>query len=193
MKRKGSVSRKTHETDIQVAITLDGSGKADINTGIGFLDHMLTALSRHSGMDLKIKAGGDLHIDDHHTTEDVGICLGQALEKALGDKKGINRFGWALCPMDEALARVALDLSGRTTFIFDCEESSLYNLRGDSIFEFFKALSRECPMTLHMDVLRGQNTHHVLESLFKSLAKALQQAVKISGSEKTVPSTKGAL
>jgi len=191
MKREGSVSRKTRETDIQVNLALDGCGKTKVKTGIGFLDHMLTTLASHSRMDLEITAQGDLHIDDHHTVEDVGICLGQALYKALGDKSGIQRFGWALCPMDEALTRVALDLSGRTTFVFFCKEDALYNLRGDSLLEFFKSLSRECPMTLHLDVLRGENKHHVLESLFKSLAKALQQAVQISGDE--VPSTKGAL
>lgn len=192
MRRKSHISRKNRETDIQASINLDGSGQTDIDTGIGFLDHMLITLAHHSDMDIQIKASGDLHIDNHHTTEDVGICLGQAFEKSLGDRKGISRFGWAFCPMDEALTRVALDLSGRFTFVFGCEINALHHLRGDSVLEFFRAFARECPMTLHLAVLRGENKHHVFESLFKSLAKALKQAIQISSDNKPFPSTKGA-
>ena len=194
MKRTGEISRKTRETEIQVSIELDGNGNADVQTGIGFFDHMLETLARHSGINLKVQAQGDLQVDDHHTVEDVGICLGKAIKEALKDKKGINRFGWALCPMDEALVRVALDLSGRPHFVFESPVvlDKVETLQGESVPEFFKALTFGCEATLHIDYIRGENTHHVVESLFKSFGRALKQAVSIVDKE-TIPSTKGIL
>jgi imidazoleglycerol-phosphate dehydratase len=195
MKRIGDISRKTRETDIQIRCNLDGKGKAEITTGIGFFDHMLDSLARHSGTDLIIRAKGDLHVDDHHTVEDVGLCLGEAIRKALGDKKGIARFGWALCPMDEALARTAIDLSGRPYFVFTSvlELENVENLQGESLPEFFRAVSNSGEMNLHLDLIRGENTHHAIEVLFKSFAKALKQAISVDPNQKSVPSTKGVL
>ncbi len=195
MKRIGEISRKTKETEIVVRCDLDGTGRAEIETGIGFFDHMLDSLSRHSGMDLKIQARGDLHVDDHHTVEDVGLCLGEAIRKALGEKMGIQRFGWALCPMDEALARTAVDLSGRPYFVFTSvmELENVENLQGESLPEFFRAVANSGEMNLHLDLLRGENTHHAIEVLFKSFARALKQAVAIDPNQTSVPSTKGVL
>ena len=195
MKRIGEISRKTKETEIVIRCDLNGTGRAEIETGIGFFDHMLDSLSRHSGVDLKIQAKGDLHVDDHHTVEDVGLCLGEAICKALGDKKGIQRFGWALCPMDEALARTALDLSGRPCFVFTSvmELENVDNLQGESLPEFFRAISNSGKINLHLDLIRGENTHHAIEVLFKSFAQALKQAVAIDPNQRSVPSTKGVL
>jgi imidazoleglycerol-phosphate dehydratase len=195
MKRIGEISRKTKETEIAVRCYLDGTGRAEIETGIGFLDHMLDSLARHSSIDLNIKANGDLHVDDHHTVEDVGLCLGEAIRKALGDKKGIKRFGWALCPMDEALARTAIDLSGRPYFVFTSvlELENVENLQGESLPEFFRAVANSGKMNLHLDLIRGENTHHAIEVLFKSYAKALEQAIAVNPNQKLVPSTKGVL
>ncbi len=195
MKRTGEISRKTKETDIQVWIELDGKGNADIQTGIGFFDHMLETLARHSGINLKVQAQGDLQVDDHHTVEDVGICLGKAIKEALRDKKGINRFGWALCPMDEALVRVALDLSGRPYFVFDSPLTldRVETLQGESVPEFFRAIAFGSEAALHIDCIRGENTHHLIESLFKTFARALKQAVSITKDKKTIPSTKEVL
>jgi imidazoleglycerol-phosphate dehydratase len=195
MKRIGEISRKTKETEIVVRCNLDGTGQAEIETGIGFFDHMLDSLSRHSGMDLKIQAKGDLHVDDHHTVEDVGLCLGEAIRKALGNKKGIQRFGWALCPMDEALARTAIDLSGRPYFVFTSvmELENVDNLQGESLSEFFRAVANSGEMNLHLDLIRGENTHHAIEVLFKSFARALKQAIVVDPKQKSVPSTKGIL
>jgi imidazoleglycerol-phosphate dehydratase len=195
MKRIGEISRKTKETDIFIRCNLDGTGRAEIETGIGFFDHMLDSLSRHSGMDLKIQAKGDLHVDDHHTVEDVGLCLGEAIRKALGNKKGIQRFGWALCPMDEALARTAIDLSGRPYFVFTSvmELENVDNLQGESLSEFFRAVANSGEMNLHLDLIRGENTHHAIEVLFKSFARALKQAIVVDPKQKSVPSTKGIL
>jgi imidazoleglycerol-phosphate dehydratase len=194
MNRTGALSRKTRETEIKISVNLDGKGDADIQTGIGFFDHMLETLARHSGIDLKIQAHGDLQVDDHHTVEDVGICLGKAINQALKDKKGINRFGWALCPMDEALVRVALDLSGRPHFVFESPVTldNVETLQGESVPEFFKAMTFGCEATLHIDCVRGDNTHHLVESLFKTFARALKQAVAIVN-KGTIPSTKGML
>ncbi len=196
MKRDAKVTRKTKETDITVQLNLDGRGKASVETGIGFFNHMLETLALHSFIDLEVKAVGDLKVDDHHTIEDVGIAFGETLLQALGEKKRINRFGWALCPMDEALARAAVDISGRPYFILDCSDSSsrfLGNLPGKSIAEFFRGFTVGAKATLHLDLLRGQNRHHAVEALFKAFGKALNQAVMVRFLDETVPSTKGVL
>lgn len=186
-----SVSRSTKETQIQCTVELYGQGVSDIKTGIGFFDHMLEQLSKHSGMDLNIQSTGDLHIDDHHSVEDVAICLGQALKKALGPKVGIQRYG-ATLPMDEARAEVLIDLSGR--FYFDCKaefkSEKLGELKTEMIPHFFRSLAENMGMTLHISV-DGENDHHKVEILFKAFAKALKQALKKSGTG--VPSTKGSL
>jgi len=195
MPRKTKIERKTGETQIRVELNLDGTGKSTIQTGIGFLDHMLSALSKHSRIDLKITAKGDLEVDDHHTVEDTGICIGQALAKALDDKTGIQRFGWACCPMDESLTRVAIDLSGRPHFIwnFPMNLLTIGAFRTETVPEFFQGLAIGSAMTLHMDLIRGRNLHHSLESLYKSFAKALQQAVAVNSGDTSIPSTKGML
>ena len=195
MKRTGRIQRKTKETDIQIAVDLDGKGQCDIRTGIGFFDHMLETLSHHSLIDMTIKVEGDLNVDEHHTVEDTGLCLGQALNQALGDKSGIRRFGWASCPMDEALARSVVDLCGRPNFVLKWENlpKSLKEIESDTILEFFRALATESRMCLHLDCLRGKNRHHILEALFKSLALALRRAVEKDEKRKAVPSTKGVL
>ena len=193
MKRTAKIIRDTKETQIKLRLDLDGSGETDIKTGIGFFDHMIDSLARHSNMDLSIQVKGDLHVDDHHTIEDTGICLGQAILEAVGDKKGINRFGWSLCPMDEALARCALDFSGRPFTIFESvvDLENVENLQGESVSEFFRAVATAAQLTLHLDLLRGENTHHAIEILFKAFAQALKQAKTINGD--TLPSTKGIL
>ncbi|MBN2104106.1 imidazoleglycerol-phosphate dehydratase HisB [bacterium] len=195
MPRKAKVERKTEETNIRVELNLDGTGKAAIETGIGFFDHMLNALSRHSLIDLKITAKGDLEVDEHHTVEDVGICIGQALTKAMGDKSGIQRFGWACCPMDESLTRVAIDLSGRPHFVwnFPMNLLSIGSFHTETIPEFFQGLAIGSAMTLHIDLIRGRNLHHAVESLYKSFAKALQHALAVNPGNPSVPSTKGTL
>jgi imidazoleglycerol-phosphate dehydratase len=195
MARKATINRKTKETRITLSLNLDGSGKSEISTGIGFFDHMLESFAKHGQFDLAVKAEGDLHVDDHHTVEDVGLCLGQAVAKAIGDKKGISRFGWALCPMDESLARAALDLSGRPYCV--CEipinPHKLGEMHGTTMPEFFRAVSTEAGMTLHLDVLRGKNLHHAIEALFKAFARALNQAISPFGNPGDLPSTKGTL
>lgn len=195
MARTAKIDRKTKETRITLELNLDGTGKADVSTGIGFFDHMLEAIARHGGFDLTVKAEGDLHVDDHHTVEDVGLCLGQAIARAVGDKKGIGRFGWALCPMDESLARAALDLSGRPFCVCEIPVNphKLGDMHGTTVPEFFRAVSAEAGMTLHLNVLRGQNLHHAVEALFKAFARALNQAVSAFGNPDELPSTKGAL
>ncbi len=195
MSRKAKISRKTGETDIRVEIDLDGSGKSVIKTGIGFFDHMLTAFSRHSLIDLKVTAKGDLEVDEHHTVEDVGICIGKAVAEALGEKTGIQRFGSACCPMDEALTRVALDLSGRPHFVWEFPMNLMRvgSFSTETVPEFFQGLSIGCGMTLHMDLIRGRNLHHAVESLFKSFAKALQQSILQNPRDLQVPSTKGVI
>jgi imidazoleglycerol-phosphate dehydratase len=193
--RVAEISRQTKETKIQLALNLDGSGAAAIKTGVGFFDHMLDLLSRHSLIDLNIEAQGDLHIDAHHTVEDVGIVLGQAIEKSLGDKRGIYRYGWAIVPMDECLAQVAIDLSGRPAFVFNVK------FRGDSIGdfpvelveEFFKSVATNAKLNLHLTVPYGGNNHHIAEAIFKATAKALRQAVSNDPRNPQVPSTKGTL
>jgi len=196
MARTVSLARKTLETDITLTLSLDGSGKADIATGIGFLDHMLTALARHALFDLTLRASGDLHIDFHHTTEDVGIVLGQAVAQALGDKRGIARFGQALVPMDEALAEVAIDVSGRPFLAWDVvfAQPKIGEMDTELFEEFFRALAFNALITLHVARRAGQNAHHVAEACFKATARALRMAVAIDPRVgDAVPSTKGAL
>jgi imidazoleglycerol-phosphate dehydratase len=193
--RRAEITRKTKETQVRVAIDLDGSGRCAPKTGVGFFDHMLELLGRHSLMDLEVEAEGDLQVDAHHTVEDVGIVLGQALEKSLGDKRGIHRYGWAIVPMDESLAQVAIDLSGRPAFVFRVEfkGDSIGNFPVELIEEFFKALAVNAKMNLHVSVPYGTNNHHISEAIFKATARALRQAVSIDPRSNEVPSTKGTL
>ena len=177
--RKASISRKTVETTIEVSIDLDGTGIYDNQTGVGFFDHMLDQLSRHALIDMKIRAKGDLHIDDHHTVEDTGIALGQALAKALGDKKGIRRYGSCLLPMDEALVRAALDLSGRPFLVWnlDLPSSKIGTFDTELVREFFTAFAMQGGITLNIEKLSGLNSHHIVEATFKAVARALREAV----------------
>jgi imidazoleglycerol-phosphate dehydratase len=194
--RKAAVKRKTKETDIEVEIDLDGVGNNSISTGIGFFDHMLDLLSRHSRIDMAIKAKGDLHIDHHHTTEDVGIALGQAVKQALGDMKGIVRYASVHMPMDEALTRVALDISGRPMLVFKAEfgRDKVGAFDTELVREWFNAFAVNAGITLHVETLYGSNDHHIAESCFKGLARALRTAVAIDPrAAGEVPSTKGTL
>lgn len=193
--RKSELHRKTSETDILLEMELDGEGAADISTGIGFFDHMLVLLSHHAAFDLKLKAEGDLEVDQHHTVEDIGLCLGKALAEALGDKKGITRYGWALLPMDEALCLVALDLSGRPylSYEVDLPVQLLADFDPTCVREFLQALVNAGGLTLHVKGLHGDNPHHILEAVFKGLGRALQAAVRKDASTRDVPSTKGTL
>ena len=194
--RTGTVDRKTKETSISVAVDLDGSGRSQISTGIGFLDHMLDQLSRHSLMDLKVEAKGDLHIDFHHTTEDSGIVLGQAVAKALGDKQGIARYASLHLPMDETLTRVAVDVSGRPYLIWKVafSQPKLGEMDTELFREFFQAFAQNAGITLHVENLYGDNNHHIAETCFKGLARALRAAIAIDPRQAgRVPSTKGTL
>ncbi len=194
--RQAAITRTTTETAIGVAVNLDGSGVYDIATGIGFLDHMLAQLSRHSLIDVKLHAKGDLHIDFHHTTEDTGIALGQAVAQALGDKKGITRFGHAYAPMDETLSRVALDISGRPYLVWkvDFRRDKLGDMDTELFKEWFGAFAQHAGITLHVENLYGENNHHIIESCFKALARALRTALTIDPrAADSVPSTKGSL
>jgi imidazoleglycerol-phosphate dehydratase len=193
--RKANINRQTKETKIELAINLDGRGQASVSTGVGFFDHMLDLLSRHSLIDLDVTADGDLHVDAHHTVEDVGIVLGQALDKALGDKRGISRYGWAIVPMDESLAQVAVDLSGRSALAFRVNFTgpTIGDFPTELVEEFLRALSANARMNLHVTVPYGTNNHHIAEAVFKSLARALRQAVSRDPRSDEVPSTKGAL
>lgn len=195
MSRKASIARKTTETDIKVELDLDGSGKYQINTGIGFFDHMLELFSKHSSIDLNIQAKGDLHVDEHHTVEDVGIVLGQALSKALGEKKGIERYGFLL-PMDEALAQVALDLGGRSGFVWDVEfKREMINDMPTELFEhFFQSFADNLKANLHVILRYGKNDHHKSEAIFKCVARALRFAISQDPrNAELMPSTKGSL
>ncbi|NTU53237.1 MAG: imidazoleglycerol-phosphate dehydratase HisB [Chlorobiaceae bacterium] len=191
--RIASYCRKTAETDITATINLDGSGESSIDTGVVFLDHMLTSFSRHSGIDVQILCSGDLDVDDHHTVEDVGLVLGNAIIDALGDKQGIGRYGWSIIPMDEALARCSVDLGGRSYCVFKAEFSRpvIQGLSTEMVEHFFVSLSRTMNANLHLAVLEGKNTHHMIEALFKSLAYAMKQAVRFEGG--AVKSTKGVI
>ena len=193
--RNATITRRTNETDIEVVLDLDGSGERSIATGVGFLDHMLDQVARHAGLTLTVRAEGDRHIDDHHTVEDVGIALGQALSRALGDKAGIVRYGDCLLPMDEALTRVALDLSGRPFLVFRTEFRAAKVGAFDTqlVREFFVALAMNARLTLHIETLYGDNDHHVAESCFKGFARALRTAIRVEAAEGAIPSTKGAL
>src|SRR6188472_1867570 len=194
--RKGSVKRTTKETAIEVELDLDGRGTADISTGIGFLDHMLELLARHARIDLTVKAKGDLHIDHHHTTEDVGIALGQAVKRALGEMRGITRYADVHVPMDEALTRVALDISGRPFLVFKAQFSrdKVGDFDTELVQEWFQAFAMNSGITLHAECLYGSNDHHIAESCFKGLARALRAAVAIDPRARDeVPSTKGTL
>ncbi len=194
--RSASVSRKTNETDIEVSLTLDGTGKYDIETGVGFLDHMLEQLARHSLMDITMRVKGDLHVDQHHTTEDAGIALGQAFTKALGDKKGITRYGSCDLPMDETLTRVALDISGRPYLIWnvDFTRDKIGDMDTELFREWFQAFSQHAGITLHVNNEYGENNHHIVETCYKALARALRVAISIDeGQADRIPSTKGSL
>ncbi|ERL97208.1 imidazoleglycerol-phosphate dehydratase [Rhodobacteraceae bacterium HIMB11] len=194
--RSATITRNTAETQISVTINLDGTGQYDNQTGVGFFDHMLDQLSRHSLIDMTIRAAGDYHIDDHHTVEDTGIALGQAIVQAVGDKKGINRYGSCLLPMDDALVRAALDISARPFLVFNLEmpTQKIGNFDTELVREFFQALSTHAGLTLHIDQLHGLNSHHIAEAAFKSVARALRQAVEIDPRmSQALPSTKGAL
>lgn len=194
--RTAEISRKTAETSIDVKVNLDGTGTYTVSTGIGFLDHMLEQLSRHSLIDLDVKTVGDLHVDQHHTTEDTGIAVGEAIAKALGDKRGITRFGEVHLPMDETLTRVALDISGRPWFVWKVEIGMprLGEWDTELIEHWFHSFAQSAGITLHVENLYGSNNHHIVESCFKGLARALRQAVQIDPRKSdAIPSTKGTL
>jgi imidazoleglycerol-phosphate dehydratase len=194
--RQADVTRNTLETQITVSINVDGTGLSQFNTGLAFLDHMLDQVARHGMMDISVQAKGDLHIDAHHTVEDIGITLGQALLKALGDKKGINRYGHAYVPLDEALSRVALDLSGRPGLEFNCEftRAAIGEFDVDLIHEFFQGFVNHALVTLHIDNLKGSNSHHQSETIFKAFGRALRMATTVDARmEGITPSTKGSL
>jgi imidazoleglycerol-phosphate dehydratase len=195
IERRAEVIRTTRETDISLTLDLDGHGAADVVTGIGFFDHMLTLFAHHGGFDLTVRAGGDLHVDGHHTVEDIGLTLGQALREALGEKRGIRRYGSFLLPMDEALAMVALDLSGRPYFAHDLQLSGIRigEYDADLTPHFFRSLASQSGMTLHVRLLAGSDAHHIVEAVFKAFARALAQACELHGRGDEVPSTKGTL
>ena len=189
------IERKTAETQVAVKLNLDGEGKCEIATGIGFLDHMLTLFAKHGFMDLTVKAKGDLDVDSHHTVEDIGIVLGEALKKALGDKAGIHRYGNCYIPMDETLAQVCLDFSGRPFLVFGAEipKAQLGNYETEMTEEFFRAIAMNCGLTLHIRVLYGSNVHHIIEAIFKAFARAVAEAVDIDPRVKGIMSSKGVL
>jgi imidazoleglycerol-phosphate dehydratase len=195
MNRTATVQRKTRETDIALTFTVDGSGRADISTGIGFFDHMLELFTKHGLFDLQLKAKGDLNVDAHHTVEDVGLALGQALREALGDKKGLCRYGWCLLPMDDALARIALDCSGRPYLAYEAPEEAgpIGEFPFQLLEEFLRAFSVQGGLNVHVALLDGRDTHHMAEAVFKGLARALDQATQIDPRVQGVPSTKGQL
>lgn len=193
--REASIERNTNETKIKLKINLDGSGKTSINTGVGFFDHMLNLMAFHGNMDLEVKAKGDLEVCDHHMVEDVGIALGKCFLDALGDKRGIRRYGNFFLPMDETLAQVALDISGRPFLHFDCEfkRESIGTFSTEMVLEFFRAFAFNSGITLHARVLYGENDHHKAEALFKALGRALREAKYVDKNNMAVPSTKGML
>ncbi|MFZ5673362.1 MAG: imidazoleglycerol-phosphate dehydratase HisB [Pseudomonadota bacterium] len=194
--RKASIERKTTETEIAASVSLDGAGAYDVKTGVGFLDHMLEQLARHSLIDIKLRAKGDLHIDFHHTSEDSGIALGQAVAKALGDRKGIRRYASLHLPMDETLTRAAIDVSGRPYLIWKVEFSrpKIGDFDTELVREWFQAFAMNAGITLHVETLYGDNNHHIAESCFKALARCLREAIEIDPRQKDrIPSTKGSL
>lgn len=194
--RTARIARKTHETDILVEVNLDGTGSYDVSTGIGFLDHMIEQFSRHSLIDLKCQIKGDLHVDQHHTTEDSAIAIGQAIAEALGDKGGIGRYGTAYSPMDEALARVALDISGRPYLVWNAKftQEKLGELDTELVEHWFHSIAQAVGITLHIELLYGSNNHHICEGIFKGFARAMRSAVELDPRKGgAVPSTKGQL
>lgn len=193
--RQGIILRETKETDIEASIELDGKGTANIQTGVGFFDHMLTLMARHGLFDITVRCRGDIEVDSHHTVEDVGICLGQAIKQAVGDKAGIKRYGTFYVPMDEALAMVSLDVSGRPYLVFDAEFAGTACGAFDTQLteEFFRSVAMEGGLALHMKVLYGRNDHHKIEALFKAFARALDMATMMDGRFSDIPSTKGVL
>lgn len=193
--RRATIERKTKETDVRVTLDLDGSGKAAADTGIPFLDHMLDALARHGFLDLDVRARGDLAVDQHHTVEDVGLTLGQALRQAVGDKRGIRRFGDALCPLDEALVQAVVDISGRPFLAYGLEirQARVGTFDTELVHDFFLALSNEAGLNIHLHQVQGRNAHHIIEAAFKSFARALDQAKQFDPRVDGVPSTKGSL
>jgi imidazoleglycerol-phosphate dehydratase len=195
MTRTAAIERKTAETDVIVNLAFDGSGQGERDTGVGFLDHMLDLLARHGHLDLDVRASGDLETGAHHTVEDVGICIGQALDAALGDRAGISRYGDATVPMDESRASCAIDISGRGLLVFDASlpPGSIGTFDYELVEEFFRALAMNAKLTLHVVVETGTNAHHVIEAMFKATARALRAAVTLDPSERGVPSTKGTL
>jgi imidazoleglycerol-phosphate dehydratase len=195
MARTANIDRKTAETNIQLKLDLDGTGRADIATGVGFLDHMLTLLAKHAVIDLTVRAAGDLEVDQHHTVEDTGICLGQALKQALGDKSGIRRYGHFTLPMDESLATVAFDLSGRFALVFRAEfpAAKIGDFDSELVEEFWRAFAANALCNLHILVHYGRNSHHISEVIFKATARALRMAVEADPRVSGMPSTKGSL
>jgi imidazoleglycerol-phosphate dehydratase len=193
--RIGKKQRRTAETDISVVVNLDGKGTYEVATGVGFLDHMLSHVAKHGLFDLELRATGDLHVDAHHTVEDVGICLGQAMEQALGDKAGINRYGFAAVPMDESLAEVAVDLSGRPALVLNAEfpTERVGQFDTELVGEFLRAFTNNLRCNLHVNVRYGDNSHHIAEAIFKALGRALSQAVEANPRSHGVPSTKEVL
>ncbi|MFA4965730.1 MAG: imidazoleglycerol-phosphate dehydratase HisB [Thermoleophilia bacterium] len=193
--RRAEVRRTTTETDIALTLSIDGTGVAEVSTGIGFFDHMLALFAHHGGFDLTVAARGDLAVDGHHTVEDIGLALGQALKEALGDKRGIRRYGSFLLPMDEALVMVALDLSGRPYFVHDLQLAGVRigEFDGDLAAHFFRSLATQAGLTLHIRALAGSDAHHIVEAVFKGVARALAEACSLSGRGDAVPSTKGTL
>ncbi|MDY3225425.1 MAG: imidazoleglycerol-phosphate dehydratase HisB [Candidatus Faecousia sp.] len=192
--RTSEITRNTAETKITLQLNLDGTGKAEINTGVGFLNHMLTLFAAHGKFDLTVKCAGDVEVDDHHSVEDIGICLGQAFQAALGDKRGITRYGSFLLPMDEALILSAVDISGRSCLCYELEipTEKIGTFDTELVEEFFLGFTRNCPMSLHLRRLAGKNSHHIVEGAFKSVARSLKAAVSLDGSSE-IPSTKGVL
>jgi imidazoleglycerol-phosphate dehydratase len=192
-KRTAKIHRKTKETDVTISLNLDGVGKYEIDTGVGFLDHMMSHLSKHSKIDTTIKAKGDLNVDSHHTVEDIGLCLGQCLDKALGDKKGINRYGNSSVPMEDSLANVSIDLSGRPSCVYNVQyrTNKIGDFDVECLEEMLRSFSNAGKFNLHINVPYGTNSHHTAEAIFKALGQALGAAVKIVG--KDIPSTKGTL
>ncbi len=196
MSRHAEITRATKETRIRVALDLDGSGRAEVKTGIGFFDHMLEALARHGLMELTVTCEGDLHVDGHHTVEDVGIAIGQAIQQALGDRRGIRRYADACVPLDEALVRAVVDVSGRPYLSYHVEIAKWQMLGDYDVFltpEFFRALVLNAGLTVHLDLIRGDNPHHIVEATFKAFARALETAVRLDPRVSGVPSTKGVL
>ena len=195
MTRESHIDRKTAETDVHVALSLDGTGAGERDTGVGFLDHMLDLFARHGHLDVEVRAQGDLRTGAHHTVEDVGICIGQALDRALGDRSGISRYGHATVPMDESRASSAIDISGRGLLVFEASlpPGTTGNFEHELVEEFFRALATNARVTLHIVVETGTNAHHVIEAIFKATARALRAAVALDPTERGVPSTKGTL